>query len=563
MLKVIHEKLGKILVSEGLISDEALTKALKEQEKRGFKQRPIGSFLVEMGYVSEEDILKVLGIQFNMPIIQLKGIAVDPTVLELVPEAMARRFKILPLYHVEKELTIAISDPTHIEVIDVLARQTRCKIQAVLALEREILTGIESNYGAQKPAEGVVEVEEPSISAEELKHLEEAGKEIPIVRIVDDLLLQALQEGVSDIHVEPRPDKLSVRFRIDGILKEMHTFSTKQQPAILSRLKILSRLDIAERQKCQDGRIKLKVGSREIDARVSTLPTYYGEKVVLRLLDQQRVQLGLEELNLSPHNLNCIKNMITQPYGLILVTGPTGSGKSTTLYACLNSINSEQRNIITVEDPIEYQIPMINQVQVNVKKELTFANALRAILRQDPNVIMVGEIRDPETGEIATESALTGHLVLSTLHTNDAASAVVRLVEMGIEPFLLAPSLLGIVAQRLARKICLECKEAYTPRKTDLETLGLLDEESADIVFFRGKGCGACKKTGYKGRIAIHEVLITTETIRGLISERAPLTAIRDQAAQAGFINMRLDGIRKIAKGWTTLDEILRVTRGL
>lgn len=563
MLKVIHEKLGKILVSEGLISDEALTKALKEQEKRGFKQRPIGSFLVEMGYVSEEDVLKVLGIQFNMPIIQLKGIAVDPTVLELVPEAMARRFKILPLYHVEKELTIAISDPTHIEVIDVLARQTRCKIQAVLALEREILTGIESNYGAQKPAEAVVEAEEPSISAEELKHLEEAGKEIPIVRIVDDLLVQAIQEGVSDIHVEPRPDKLSVRFRIDGILKEIHAFSTKQQPAILSRLKILSKLDIAERQKCQDGRIKLKVGSREIDARVSTLPTYYGEKVVLRLLDQQRVQLGLEELNLSPHNLNCIKNMITQPYGLILVTGPTGSGKSTTLYACLNSINSEQRNIITVEDPIEYQIPMINQVQVNVKKELTFANALRAILRQDPNVIMVGEIRDPETGEIATESALTGHLVLSTLHTNDAASAVVRLVEMGIEPFLLAPSLLGIVAQRLARKICLECKEAYTPRKADLETLGLLDEESADIVFFRGKGCGACKKTGYKGRIAIHEVLITTETIRGLISERAPLTAIRDQAAQAGFINMRLDGIRKIAKGWTTLDEILRVTRGL
>lgn len=561
MLKAVHEKLGKILVAGGHITEEKLAKALEEQEKRGFKQKQIGSFLVEMGYVSEEDVLKALGVQFNLPIIQLKGIGIDPKVLELIPEAMATRFKIFPLYLNEKDLTIAASDPTQIEVLDVLARQTRCKIQVVLALEKEILAAIESNYSAQK-SQMVVESDEAPLSAEELKLLEEAGKEVPIIRMVDDILIQAVQEGVSDIHVEPREDKLSVRFRIDGILKEVRTFSQKQQPAILSRFKILSKLDISERQKCQDGRIKLKIGSKEIDARVSTLPTYYGEKVVLRLLDQKRVRFSLEELGLSPQNLASIRNMITQPYGLILVTGPTGSGKSTTLYACLNVINSEQRNIITVEDPIEYQIPMINQVQVNVKKNVTFANALRAILRQDPNIIMVGEIRDPETGEIATESALTGHLVLSTLHTNDAASAIVRLVEMGIEPYLLAPSLLGIVAQRLARKICLGCKTPHTPGKSDLDALGLLDG-SVEIAFFRGKGCAECNGTGYKGRIAIYEVLVTDETIRGLIGEQAPLAAIRQQAAQAGFINMRLDGVRKIAKGLTTIEEILRVTRGL
>jgi type II secretory ATPase GspE/PulE/Tfp pilus assembly ATPase PilB-like protein len=324
----------------------------------------------------------------------------------------------------------------------------------------------------------------------------------------------------------------------------------------------MSHLDISERYKPQDGRIKLQMANREMDVRVSTLPTYYGEKVVLRLLDQQKVQLNLDDLEFSPHNLKLVKNMIVQPYGLILVTGPTGSGKSTTLYAALNAIKSEEKNIITVEDPVEYQIPLINQVQVNLKKELTFATALRSILRQDPNVIMIGEIRDPETGQIATEAALTGHLVFSTLHTNDAPSSVIRLMEMGIEPFLLAPSLLGIVAQRLARKICVECKESYIPRKAELDKLGI-PEGAAEFKFARGKGCPACKGSGYKGRIAIHEVLAADEIIRNLITEKVPLASIRTYAVQTGFMNMRLDGVRKVVRGLTTLEEVLRVTREL
>lgn len=562
MFKVVHEKLGKILVAQGLITEENLAKALEEQQKRGFKQKQIGSFLTELGYVSEEDVLKAIGIQFNLPVMELKEIAIDSAVLELIPEAMARRLKAIPLYLVEKELTIAICNPTQLEIIDTLANQTRCKILPVLALEREILAAIENNYVVLSEPEPVQEVEETPMSPSELRQLEEAGKEVPIIRIVDDLLLQAVREGASDIHIEPRDGKLSVRMRVDGILKEYHTFTSKQQPAILSRVKILSKLDISERQKPQDGRIKLRIGGKEVDARVSTLPAYYGEKVVLRLLDQQKVQLGLEELALSPHNLGLLKNMIAQPYGLVLVTGPTGSGKSTTLYAALNTINSEEKNIVTVEDPVEYQIPIINQVQVNVKKNLTFATALRSILRQDPNIVMIGEIRDPETGEIATEAALTGHLVLSTLHTNDAPSAIVRLVEMGIEPFLLAPSLLGIVAQRLARKICPDCKESVSPKKGELERLGIPGAPDT-IKFSRGRGCSNCKGSGYKGRVAIHEVLAADEGIRALISERAPASAIRDHAVQAGFIDMRLDGIRKIIKGITTLEEVLRVTRGL
>jgi type IV pilus assembly protein PilB len=565
MFKVVQEKIGKILVTQGLITEENLIKSLQEQEKRGFKQTPLGFFLTEMGYVSEENVLKAVGIQFNLPVMELKDIAVDSAVMALVPEAMARRLKAMPLYLVEKELTIAISNPTQIEMMDTLASHTRCKLLPILALEREIFAAIESNYGAGSQAQQPttqVETEEAPMTPLELRRLETAGKEVPIIRIVDDLLLQAVLEGASDIHIEPREDKLSVRMRVDGILKEYHSFTLKQQPAILSRVKIISKLDISERQKPQDGRIKLRIGGKQVDARVSTLPAYYGEKVVLRLLDQQKVQLGLEELALSPHNLGLLNHMIAQPYGLVLVTGPTGSGKSTTLYAALNTINSEEKNIVTVEDPVEYQIPIINQVQVNVKKDLTFATALRSILRQDPNVVMIGEIRDPETGEIATEAALTGHLVLSTLHTNDAPSAIIRLVEMGIEPFLLAPSLLGILAQRLARKICPDCKESFTPKKGELDRLGIPGAPDT-IKFSRGKGCSNCKGSGYKGRVAIHEVLVADEAIRGLISERAPAAAIRDRAVQTGFIDMRLDGIRKIIKGITTLEEVLRVTRGI
>ncbi len=560
MLRIDDEKLGKILMDQGLISEKDLTRALEEQTRRGMGQKSLGAFLSEMGYVTEQGVLKAMGIQYNLPVMDLKGMRVDPSVLKLIPEELARRFRVLPLYLVEKELTLAVADPTHIYIIDTMANQTRCQIQPVLASERDIMEALDYNYRA--PSQLQSQVEEALMASTDLKRLEEAGKDISIIRTVDGILLRAIQEGASDIHVESGKDKLSIRLRVDGILKEYDSFSPKQQPAIISRIKIMSQLDISERYKPQDGRIKLQVADREIDVRVSTLPTYYGEKVVLRLLDQQKVQLNLEDLEFSPHNLNVLKNMIIQPYGLILVTGPTGSGKSTTLYSALNAIKSEEKNIITVEDPVEYQIPLINQVQVNLKKELTFANALRSILRQDPNVIMIGEIRDPETGQIATEAALTGHLVFSTLHTNDAPSSVIRLVEMGVEPFLLAPSLLGIVAQRLARKICVECKESYLPRKVELDKLGI-PEGAAEVKFSRGKGCPACKGSGYKGRIAIHEILVADETVRNLISERAPLATIRAHAIQMGFINMRLDGVRKVVKGLTTLEEVLRVTREL
>ncbi len=560
MLRIDDERLGKILVDQGMISEKDLAQAIEGQTRRGMDQKSLGAFLSERGYVTEQGVLKAMGIQYNLPIMDLKGMHVDPSALKLVPEEMARRFRVLPLYLVEKELTLAVADPTHIYIIDTLANQTRCHIQPVLASERDIMEALEYNYPV--PSQPQSQVEEALMASMDLKRLEEAGKEISIIRTVDGIFLRAIQEGASDIHLESGKDKLSVRLRVDGILKEYDSFSPKEQPAIISRIKIMSHLDISERYKPQDGRIKLQVANREIDVRVSTLPTYYGEKVVLRLLDQQKVQLNLEDLGFSPHNLNLVKNVIIQPYGLILVTGPTGSGKSTTLYAALNAIKSEEKNIITVEDPVEYQIPLINQVQVNLKKELTFATALRSILRQDPNVIMIEEIRDPETGQIATEAALTGHLVFSTLHTNDAPSSVIRLMEMGIEPFLLAPSLLGIVAQRLARKICVECKESYIPRKVELDKLGI-PEGTAEIKFARGKGCPACKGSGYKGRIAIHEVLVADETIRNLISERAPLASIRIHAAQTGFMNMRLDGVRKVVRGLTTLEEVLRVTREL
>jgi type IV pilus assembly protein PilB len=559
MLKVINEKIGNILIAQGLLTETDLVKALEEQKKKGFKQKLIGHFLSELGYVSEQDVLKALGIQFNLPVMELKEMVVEPAVLELVPEAMARRFKILPLYRVEKELTVALSDPTEMSIMDVLAHHTRMKVQPVLAIEREILSALESNYRVRtQPAAA----EEAILNPVEIARLEQAGKEIPIIRLVDEILLRAVQEGASDIHIEPRERDLSVRFRVDGILKEYYSLTIKQHPAIVSRIKILSILDISERQKPQDGRMKLKTADRQVDVRVSMLPTVYGEKVVLRLLDQQKIQLDLQELGLSPHNLNALSRMIAQPYGLILVTGPTGSGKSTTLYAALNVIKSETKNIITVEDPVEYQIPLIVQVQVNPKKEVTFATALRAILRQDPNVIMIGEIRDAETGEIATESALTGHLVLSTLHTNDAPSAVVRLMEMGIEPFLLAPSLIGIVAQRLARRICADCKEEYTPGVKELERLGVPGLTSR-LRFARGKGCPSCKGSGYRGRIAIHEVLVADEAVRSLITERAPVAALREHAVRTGFVELRMDGILKMAKGMTTFEEVLRVTRGL
>ncbi len=559
MLRVIHEKLGDILAKQGLISEEALKRALDEQAKKGFRQKHLGSFLVDLGYVTERDVIKALGIQFNLPVMDLKGIRVTKEILDLIPEAMARRYTILPLFRVEKELTVTLCDPTDISLLDVLANQTRCKIQPVLALEREIREAIDAHF-AGKPSVAGGPSSADLLGPEEIERLKRAGKEIPIIKIVDNLLASAVEEGASDIHIEPREEQVQVRLRVDGILRDFASFPPGLHPGIASRVKILARLDISERQKPQDGRIQLKTSGREIDLRVSSLPTAHGEKLVLRLLDREKVRLTLDDLGFSQSNLDAFQALITQPYGVILVTGPTGSGKSTTLYAALNAVKSVENNLITVEDPVEYQIPLINQVQVNLKKELTFANALRAILRQDPDIIMVGEIRDPETGAIATEAALTGHLVFSTLHTNDAPGAITRLIDMGIEPFLLAPSLLGIVAQRLVRQLCPACKIEYAPRRDELERVRIPDP-GPDIPFFRAKGCRECKSLGYRGRVGIHEVLTVDSAIRELISQKASLEEIRRHAETQGFVEMKIDGIKKVVAGITSLEEVLRVTR--
>jgi len=496
----------------------------------------------------------------------LKGITVEKNILKMIPEALAHRFKMLPLFLLGNELTVAITDPTRFEVVDVLANETKCKIIPVLALESEIENALIFNYteNLEKELDHSINLYNFEVDREgpsEIERLKRAGKEVPIVKIVDKILLHAAEESASDIHVEPGLEKLIIRLRVDGILSEAFTFGISLHPAIVSRIKIISQLDISERHVPQDGRIQLNIQKKTLDVRVSTLPTCFGEKVVMRLLDKKNSLMGLEMMGFSKENFETFRILIKQPYGIILITGPTGSGKSTTLYAAINEIRSVEKNIVTVEDPVEYQIPTVNQVPVNPKRDITFASALRAILRQDPNIIMIGEIRDQETGIMATESALTGHLVLSTLHTNDSPGAVTRLLEMGIEPYILAPSLLGVVAQRLARKICGECRESYQPTQVEVETMGL-NHIGKDVLFYKGKGCAFCNQRGYKGRVGIFEILVVDETIREFVVAKASANTIREYAWKKGFRDMRFDGVKKVVSGLTTFEEVLRVTRG-
>lgn len=564
LTRELNLKIGEILVEQGLINKDQLEKALAEQKNRKFEQKKIGSYLIGLGYVSEEDVAKALAVQFNLPVIHLESLRVKLEVLDLIPEIMAKRFNIIPLFKVEEELTLAISDPTDINLLDVVSSETGCKVIPVIAPYSEISKAIEKHYSkrieshiSEKPKESV-----HTASSLEIDELKRVGVELPIVKIVDRILIQAVEDGASDVHIEPRENSLTVRFRIDGILQEYTTQPIKMHPGIVSRIKILSSLDIAERRKPQDGSLRINIDNKEFDIRVSILPTYYGEKVVMRLLSRESVRVQIEDLGFSEKNLAAFQSLIREPYGIILVTGPTGSGKTTTLYAALNEINSIEKNIVTVEDPVEYQLPIINQVQINPKKDLTFANVLRFILRQDPDVIMIGEIRDPETASIAAEAALTGHLVLSTLHTNDAPSSITRLIDMGVEPFLLSPSLLGIIAQRLVRKICPHCKEEYLPSSAELNTVGIYTFIEK-LKFYRGIGCDNCKHTGYQGRTSIHEILVINEEIRKLITNRASVSMIREEAAKNGFKEMRFDGLKKVVSGITSVEELLRVTRDI
>jgi len=570
MPKKVEARLGQLLVEDGALTPEELEQALAERQSRGLAGRPLGRFLVEAGYVKEKEYLQALGRQFNLAVMDLEDVSIQEALLEEVPADFCRRHRVVPLFAIGDEVTVAVADPTKIEVIDLLSGMLKRQVQPVLASETQVLQAVHARYRGEDEAEDEqddfvtlsrLDVDSGGEVAD-IESLRRAGEEAPIVKLVDKVLKLAVREGASDIHIEPGEDNLLVRFRIDGVLHKRFAFSTRLASAVVSRVKILSDLDISERQRPQDGRIQLKMGERELEFRVSILPVYYGEKVVMRILDRASVRVSLEDLGFSPRNLALFESMIRQPNGIVLVTGPTGSGKSTTLYAALNAINSIEKNIVTVEDPVEYQIPLINQVGVNPKRGLTFAGALRSILRQDPDVIMIGEIRDPETGHIAGEAALTGHLVLSTLHTNDAPSSVTRLVEMGVAPFLLAPTLLGVLAQRLARRICPQCKAPYDPKPAEIAEAGA-EALVGKVTFYRGRGCGYCGGSGYRGRTGIHEVLKVDEAIRDLILERASTGQIRRAAQANGLRDLRFDGLRKVVAGVTTLEEVIRVTKAV
>jgi len=559
-----EQHLGRALVDARLITPEQLESAVGEKRKRGLG-KSLGQLLVELGHLKEEALTGTLGALYNLPVMSAADITPSPEVLGLIPEEMIRKYKVFPVFCVGDELTVAVTDPAEFRVLDLLRERTHRTIQPVVIGNADLVRLIDEQLaaGRRTPRAPAVDGEEkPAAAGTDIRDLERAGRALPVIEIVDKIFAKAVLENASDIHLEPTESGLRVRFRVDGQLAEELSLAPHLMAGVASRIKIISGLDISERQVPQDGRIRTRILERDIDMRVSTLPTTFGEKVVLRLLDRERSVVPLAKLGLSRHNRELFEQMTRESYGLLLVTGPTGSGKTTTLYSALATLDTVINNIITVEDPVEYQLPRINQVPINPKRGLTFALALRAILRQDPDVILVGEIRDPETGNIAAEAALTGHLVFSTLHTNDAVSTIHRLVEIGVEPYLISPTLLGVIAQRLVRTICPHCRHQYPPTPAELQALGL-EAVPAGVQFSRGAGCARCSQRGYKGRTGVHEILLVDERIRALISERAPAGTFRAYLRERGFQDMRYDGLRKIAAGITTVEEVLRATRDL
>ena len=566
-------KLGELLSKAQLISQQQLEHALEEQQQSGGR---LGEHLVRLGYVSEEDILDCLSQQYGVPSINLRHFEIDESIIRLIPADVARKYQFIPVSKTGATLTVAMADPTNVFAMDDITFITGYRVEPVVAAEEALREAIDRYYGTthalelKKVMEDLSTVEEASLEVldeEEdldITDLEASADEAPVVRLVNLILTDALKRGASDIHVEPYEKSYRVRFRIDGVLYEIMNPPMKLKEAIASRLKILAKLDIAEKRLPQDGRIKIKMKYqgklKELDYRVSTLPTLHGEKIVMRLLDRDTLMLDMTKLGFEKSSLKRFEEAIFEPYGMVLVTGPTGSGKTNTLYSSLSRINTPEVNIMTAEDPVEFQLPGINQVQMKESIGLNFAAALRSFLRQDPNIILVGEIRDFETAEIAIKAALTGHLVLSTLHTNDAPSTINRLMNMGIEPFLVATSVNLIVAQRLIRRICQKCKQPEDVPVQALLNVGFSESEAPNIQLFKGRGCDVCNQRGYKGRIGLYEVMSVTDDVRELILSGASAVELRRKAVEEGMVSLRQSGLQKIRDGVTTIEEVVRET---
>lgn len=565
------KRLGEMLVSEGIITQEQLQEALQRQQELGGK---LGENLAELEYIeSEEAIIEILGRQLNVGALKLSEMELDPDVVELIPAEMAQKLCAIAVDRDGNTLTVAIADPSDVFSIDSLKFVTGCEIKPVVAADSSIRRAIEKYYQLDdqiaeivkdlidEDLEVVQEGEEEELP--DIQELRSAIQEAPLVKLVNGIVSDAIRKGASDIHIETHEKTLRVRYRIDGTLMDMPPLPYRLRAAIVSRVKIMSELDIAERRVPQDGRIKVKMANKTVDIRVSTLPTIFGEKVVMRILDPTNLMLDMEDLGFEKKALGDFQSAIQKPYGIVLVTGPTGSGKTTSLYSAMRLINKPDVNIMTAEDPVEYHLDGINQVQVRSEIGLTFASALRSFLRQDPNIIMVGEIRDLETAEIAIRAALTGHLVMSTVHTNDAPSTINRLVDMGVQPFLVSSSLNLIVAQRLLRKICSYCKqkEEHTRERTELlEKLGLGHDEAEQFDTYHGAGCSECHGTGFSGRIGIYEVMPMTARLKELIVENASREMLRREALSEGVLSLRDAALLKLRQGVTTLEEVLRET---
>ncbi|MDF2531365.1 MAG: type secretion system protein GspE [Clostridia bacterium] len=552
-------KLGNILVQAGLINTEQLDAVLKNQTN---KNKKLGELVVEAGYVSDEEIVQLLEYQLGIPSMDLNKFYVDPEIPKVLNENLARKYIVLPVGIQKDSITVAMADPLNIIALDDIAIATGFSVLPVIAKPKDILTAIDLHYGKQRAEKVIEEFKNEffadtldEIDPEELNNINSA----PVVKLVNSIISQAVKMRASDIHIEPFESILRVRYRIDGELQEIVSPSKAAHSALVTRIKIMGKMDIAEKRVPQDGRIETDIDGREIDMRISSLPTVYGEKIVIRLLDRSNFLTNKSNLGMTPKNMEAYDKIIMNPNGIILVTGPTGSGKSTTLYATLKELNKDNINIITVEDPVEYKLNGINQVQVNPKAGLTFANGLRSILRQDPDIIMIGEIRDGETAEIAVRAAITGHLVLSTVHTNDAPSTLTRLIDMGVEPYLVSSSLVGVISQRLVRRICNNCREPYELDDREAEFFG---KQPHDIVY-HGKGCELCNKTGYKGRIAVHEVMPITKEIRAMINNRKSVDDIRDLAYKTGTDSLKANCRKLVLEGITTVEEMIKISYNL